>query len=162
MRAASSVALLALALAMCAFGARPYARFLAWATTGTRAAIPPAEAPLAVQERDGALRVVGARRVATVRAVAIAWNLPVLIGLWACVVRRRWAWLAGAAAVLALLHVAVADIEIRKVVDDPSGPAYAFTRAWFHGGAALTSIALVCAAWATPTRAREREPARGE
>ena len=69
MRAASSVALLALALAMCAFGARPYARFLAWATTGTRAAIPPAEAPLAVQERDGAMRVVGARRVATVRAV---------------------------------------------------------------------------------------------
>lgn len=155
-KTALSIALVALAGAMCVLGPRPYAEFLAWATAGTRAILPPAEAPVAVQAAGGTLRVVGAHRVASVRAAGIAWNLPILIALWACVVRRRWPWLAGSVGLLVLLHVAVADIEIRKVVDDPSGPAYGFTRAWIHGGSALLAVALVATAWALPARSRRR------
>ena len=79
---------------------------------------------------------------------AIAWNLPVLLCLWAWVVRRRFDWLAGLALVFVLLHVAVTDIEVRKMMGEGAGWPYAFTRVWYVFGASALPVFAVAVGWA--------------
>ena len=72
-----AVAALSLALA------GPYTRALAAAREVVVSVVPPAEPPLAVQVLGARTRVVGTAQTKLLRTAGVAWNLPVLICLWA-------------------------------------------------------------------------------
>ena len=142
------------AAALLAWGGPPYARFLAGATTLTRDALPPSRLPGAVAV-DGSVLIVRTEPAAVrVDTGAIAWDLPVLLCLWAWVVRRRWTALALVSLAFVALHVAVTDIEIRKALGDGAGWPYGFTRAWLTFGSSALPVFAVALAWAlfTPPR----------
>ena len=131
-----------------AWASPAYAHLLAAGSEWSRGWIPPAEAPLAVQVIDGTIRVVARSETRTIQAVGIAWNLPVLACLWAWAIGRRWFVLAGIAAGFVVVHIAIADLEIRIQTDLLSGLPYSIVRAWTLFGAALLPVACVGFAWA--------------
>lgn len=131
-----------------------YARVLAWAAEVSRSVVPPAKAPAAVRVEGTVVRVFTETTAERIPVGAIAWDLPVLLCLWAWVVRGRWGFLLGAAAGFVLLHAFVLDVRVRVAMGGASGWPYSVMRAWAVFGAMFLPVACVALAWATDRRRR--------